>query len=61
MWILILTIAGYSSQSGQAVNSVPGFVSRDVCMVAATAWVAEYRTTKSSGTPRALCVDSGRR
>ncbi len=61
MWILILTIAGYSSQSGHAVNAVPGFVSRDACMMAATSWVSEYRTTNSSGAPRALCVDSGRR
>lgn len=35
MWILVLTILGSSHHSGQAVNSVSGFQSKESCMVAA--------------------------
>ena len=65
MWILILTLVGYSSQSGQAIESVPGFTNRAECMVAAQAWLDQVHEVgrSVSGTsvfPRALCVQAER-
>lgn len=41
MWILVLTVLGYTSQNGPAVAAVPGFTSQATCQAAAVAWTAQ--------------------
>lgn len=55
-WILILTIVGFTTQSGQSVMGVPGFTSEVSCMAAANAWIAQAAAAEGSGAKRALCV-----
>lgn len=56
MWILIITLIGFSSQSGHAVSSVTGFTSDKTCMVAAGAWIEQSRKAGGMVSARALCV-----
>lgn len=57
MWILVLTIFGYSSQSGQSVTAINGFTSEAACMAAADAWIKQaYAVEYNSSYKRALCV-----
>lgn len=58
MWILVLSILGSSSQSGQAVTGVPGFATEVACMTAANAWLKQTASVDASGYRRALCVKS---
>lgn len=38
-WVLVLTIWGSGSQSGRAIEHIPGFTSQAACMAAGDAWL----------------------
>jgi len=60
-FVLVLTIIGYSSQSGHAVTNVPGFSSAQECVEAGNAWLKHHRGTRNAGaTMTAVCVKQKR-
>ena len=57
MWILILTLAGYGSQSSPAIESISGFGSKEACLAAGNAWTQKIHSDAyNRNTPSALCV-----
>jgi len=56
MWVLVLTILGYTTQSGQAMVSIPGFTSYSACVVAADVWIKSTDIKGSVAYKRAVCV-----
>lgn len=56
-WVLILTLVGSTSQSGQAIEQIPGFYSATDCKVAGNGWIKKMQDSGSEATiPRAICV-----
>ena len=52
MWILVLTLVGYTAQSGQAIAPIPKpFSSEGACSFAGSQWVEKIRQAHSSSTP----------
>ena len=61
-WILIITLAGYSSQSGQAIHSIPGFSTSAECIAAGEAWRKSVATAETQGhRPAAIACVAQRR
>jgi hypothetical protein len=56
MWILVLTILGWTNQSGQAVTGIPGFTSEAACTAAANAWLKNTDEKGNNAYKRAVCV-----
>lgn len=57
-WVLILTVIIRDNRGGNAITSVPGFTSRETCLVAAKVWLDDVN--RIDGTMwharRAACV-----
>ena len=56
MWILVLTILGWTNQSGQSVAGIPGFTSEVACVAAGNAWLKNTEEKGSNAYRRAVCV-----
>lgn len=55
-YVLILTLIGYSSQSGQAIEHIGGFATQAQCLDAGNAWLASVRMANANRLTRANCV-----
>jgi len=55
-WILILTLIGDSSQSGQSIEHIPGFITQQECLAAGNDWLRSMTAARENRTPRANCV-----
>lgn len=57
-WVLILTLIGATVQSGQAIEHISGFQSRQQCIDAGNLWIEQIRKAidGSYRPARALCV-----
>lgn len=54
-WILILTLLGSTSQSGQAIAVIPGFKSLAECQAVGSVWLREAKF--GAGRPTAVCAE----
>lgn len=62
MWILILVLAGTRIDSGPtAAITTVDFRSKESCLIAADAWLAQMHDMTNNLRARALCVSSGGR
>lgn len=55
MWVLILTLAGLGN-TGPAVATAPGFVSKEACVAAGDEWLKQMQDLPSYYRRTALCV-----
>lgn len=53
-WTLILTLTGYSAQSGHTMDHIDGFKTEHACLIAGTTWLQS--TKNNYGNKFALCV-----
>lgn len=59
-YTLILTLSFFSGagSASAAIESVPGFSSRESCLSAANSWLQQQTSSRSGTVARALCVQT---
>lgn len=55
-WILVLTLWGYTSQSGKAIDHIHGFKTQEACMAAGAAWLRS-KPKNTNADISALCLE----
>lgn len=58
MWILILTMTTISTGGGVSIEHIPGFASKEACVVAGNAWLDSMQN-RNFIRITSLCVHSG--
>jgi hypothetical protein len=54
-WVLVLTLWGWTSQSGKAITHIDGFKSQTACVAAGQAWL-DSKPKGANSTTSALCL-----
>lgn len=54
-YVLVLTLAGGTTQSGQAIDHIRGFGTLEQCQAAGDQWLAQMKAT-SAQVARAVCL-----